>query len=80
MLILCYFSVGYSTVAINYVVEPHQKKQVSQCCIPAERLLQLWSFIQKLYFNFYLLQQIPKPLSVSELCEKLPIVQVISLF
>lgn len=37
---------GYSTVAINYVVEPQQKKQ-----------------------------QIPKPLSASELCEKLPIVQ-----
>ncbi|XP_060795755.1 ribonuclease P protein subunit p30 [Neoarius graeffei] len=37
---------GYSTVAINYVVEPHQNKQ-----------------------------KIPQPLSVSELCEKLPIVQ-----
>ncbi|KAK3529014.1 hypothetical protein QTP70_014404 [Hemibagrus guttatus] len=37
---------GYSTVAINYVLEPQQKKQ-----------------------------QIPKPLPVSELCEKLPIVQ-----
>ncbi|KAK2866257.1 hypothetical protein Q7C36_002313 [Tachysurus vachellii] len=37
---------GYSTVAINYVLEPQKKKQ-----------------------------QIPKPLSVSELCEQLPIVQ-----
>ncbi|XP_062859908.1 ribonuclease P protein subunit p30 [Trichomycterus rosablanca] len=37
---------GYSTIAINYVMEPQQKKQ-----------------------------QVPKPQPVSELCEKLPIVQ-----